>query len=300
MKTMKQYHSDQTVAADGRPRWVDALRPARPAVPAPTLILLLTCTAAGFAGGARELHDYTPSPPAAQMLAEYERVQAEGFARQATAASPDPARVTADMRRWRERSDELRGDPAAYHYLRARIEYDAYHRLAGTGGDERAGYLDRALEQIEHFAEQSVGFADGHALHGAILGQKIAANPASAMLLARSARQATATALHLDPDHQMAHLNLAFTFANAPKAFGGDRKQALKHFRKAFGGETPALRAVAGVWLGVTHHQLGEPGQAAAVIAQVLEFAPGFPPAVATARALAAGDDPALYLERLQ
>ncbi len=263
------------------------------------LVLLLAGAAAGFAGGAGELHEYAPSPPAAQMLAEYERAQAEGFAR-AAAPAPDPAQVTDDVQRWRERSEELHGDPAAYHYMRARIEYDAYHRLAGTDGDARAGYLDRALKQIKRFVERNVRFADGFALHGAILGQKIAAHPASAMLHARAAKRATTTALRLDPDHQLAHLNLGFTFANAPEAFGGDRKLAVKHFRTAFAGGAPALRAVAGVWLSVTYDQLGEPERAAEVIGQVLEFAPGFPPAVATARALAAGDDPVPYLERLQ
>ena len=298
---MKTHNADPKGAADGRSRCVDLHHPPRHGVTVPCLlILLLTGAAAGFAGGARELHDYAPSPPAAQMLAEYERVQADGFARQGAAPSPEPAQVMADIQRWRERCETLHDDAAAYHYLRARIEYDAYHRLASSDGDARAGYLDRALEHIKRFAEHNVRFADGYALHGAVLGQKIAANPASAMLLARAAKQATTTALHLDPDHQLAHLNLAFTFANAPKAFGGDRKLAVKHFRKAFAGGAPALRAVAGVWLSVTYDQLGEPERAAEAIAQVLEFAPRFPPAVATARALAAGDDPALYLERLQ
>ena len=41
------------------------------------------------------------------------------------------------------------------------------------------------------------------------------------------------------------------------------------------------------------YHQLGDPRQAAEVIEEVMAFAPGFPLAVATARALADGTRPA-------
>ena len=261
------------------------------------LILLLGVATATFAGGAGELRDYAPDPTAALVLAEYERAQNEGFLNQE--ASRDATRITADTRRWLDRAGELRSDPPVYHYFRARIEYDAYNRLPGTDL-ARTGALDRALDHIQRFVEQRVRFADGYALHGAILGQKIAANPGSALLHARAAKRATMTALRIDPDHQVAHLNLGFTFANTPEAFGGDRKAAVRHFRKAFAGSAAAPRAIAGVWLSIMHDQLGDSRQAAEVIEEVIEFAPGFPPAVATARALADGTDPLVHLERLQ
>ena len=261
------------------------------------LAMLLWVAAAPFAGGARDLQDYAPDPAAAQVLADYQRAQDEGFLNQE--ANLDATRVMADTGRWRERIEELRGDPPVYHYFRARIEYDLFHRLSGTGRAP-ADALNRALEHIQRFAAQKVRFADGYALHGAILGQKIAANPGSALLHARAAKRATMTALRINPDHQVAHLNLGFTFANAPEAFGGDRKAAVRHFRRAFSGSAAAPRAIAGVWLSIMYHQLGDPRQAAEVIVEVMEFAPGFPLAVATARALADGTDPLVYLERLQ
>ncbi len=261
------------------------------------LTLLLGVATAAFAGGAGELQDYAPDPGTALVLAAYERAQDEGFLNQE--ASRDATRITADTRRWLERAEDLRGNPPVYHYLRARIEYDAYNRLPGTDL-ARADALDRALEHIQRFVEQKVRFADGYALHGAILGQKIAANPGSALLHARAAKRATMTALRIDPDHQLAHLNLGFTFANTPEPFGGDRKAAVKHFREAFAGSAAAPRAIAGVWLSIMHYQLGDSRQAAEVIEEVLEFAPGFPLAAATAQALADGADPLVYLERLQ
>ena len=261
------------------------------------LALLLGVATAAFAGGADELQDYAPDTAATLVLTDYERAQDEGFLSQE--ANRDATRVRADTRRWLERAEELRGDPPAYHYLRARIEYDAYNRLSGTGRAP-ADALNRALEHIQRFAAQKVRFADGYALHGAILGQKIAANPGSALLHARAAKRATMTALRISPDHQVAHLNLGFTFANTPEAFGGDRKAAVRHFRRAFSGSAAAPRAIAGVWLSIMYHQLGDPRQAAEVIEEVMAFAPGFPLAVATARALADGTDPLVYLERLQ
>ena len=261
------------------------------------LTLILWGAMAAFAGGARELQDYAPDPAAARVLADYERAQDEGFLNQE--GNLDVTRIMAYTRQWLDRAEELRDAPPVYHYLRARIEYDAFHRFSDTdlaGADA----LDRALEHIQRFAEQRVRFADGYALYGAILGQKIAANPGSALLHARAAKRATMTALKIEPDHQLAHLNLGFTFANTPEAFGGDHKAAVRHFRKAFAGSAAAPRAIAGVWLSIMHHQLGDPRQAAEVIEEVIEFAPGFPLAVATARALADGTDPLVYLERLQ
>ena len=259
---------------------------------------LLASATVAVAGGGGELQDYDLSAAAARMFAEYERMNHEGFMNMERA--PDPEAVIERMRQWTDRSEALRDDPAAYHYLRARIEYDAYNQLADTAPAESGGYLDRALGQIRNFADEKVAFADGHALHGAILGRMIAASPASALLHARAAKRATTTALDLDPDNQLAHLNLAFTFANAPEAFGGDRKLAVEHFRRAFARGALPLRAVAGTWLSVTYDQLGDSARAVEVIEQVLELAPGFPQAQATARALADGADPVVYMQRLQ
>lgn len=259
---------------------------------------LLASATIAFAGGGGELQDYELSAGAAQMFGEYERMNHEGF--MTMESVPDPEGVIERTRRWLDRSEALRDDPAAYHYLRARIEYDAYNQLADTGRSETDGYLDRALGQIRIFADESVAFADGHALHGAILGRMIAASPARAMLHSGAAKRATTRALELDPDNQLAHLNLAFTFANAPEAFGGDRKLAVEHFRRAFASGALPLRAVAGTWLSVTYDQLGDSARAVEVIEQVLEIAPGFPIARATARALADGADPVVYMQRLQ
>ena len=267
-------------------------------IQANALVWLLGCATLGFAGGTGDLQDYDLTPAAARLLAEYERVQDEGFLMMET--DGEPSSVLDDALQWHERSEELSADPPAYHYLRARIEYDAYHRVGGMGDAQSRGYLDRALEHIDRFVNESVAFADGHALHGAILGQKIAANPLNVALYAGAAKQANTTALGLDPDNQMAHLNLGFTFAYTPEAFGGDRKLAVKHFGTAFESGAVAMRAVAGVWLSVTYDQLGDSERATEVIEAVLQLAPGFPLAEATAHALADGADPLVYIQRLQ
>ena len=263
------------------------------------LMRLVLCSSVGYAGGEGELQDYRLSATALELLREYEQVQTDRFL--TTEAIDGLTDVLDDARKWLAQIDSLGGDEAAFYYLRAMVEYDAANRLDGIGEDvHRDGALSRALDHIERFVGERVAFADGHALHGAILGRKISGNPGSAMLYAGAAKTANTTALRLDPDNQLAHLNLGFTFANTPKAFGGDRKLAVGHFRSAFERGNLALRAVAGVWLSITYDQLGDFSRAIAVIEDVLRLAPGFPQAEATARALADGIDPLIYWERLQ
>ncbi len=262
------------------------------------IMMLIAWVSVSYAGGETDLQDYELSRTAEDLLSEYERLQSDVFMRMDV--HPEQSRVLEDAQEWRVRSDELRGDPPAYYYFRARIEYDTYSRLLDTSDSDAVAILDRAVEYIDMFARQNVAFADGHALHGAILGRKIAANPASALLLAGHAKGANIRALRLDPDNQMANLNLGYFFASTPDAFGGDRKLAVKHFSKAFENGEIVMRVVAGVRLSITYDQLGDSARAIEVIQRVLELAPGFPQAEATARALADGIDPVVYWEQVR
>ena len=264
----------------------------------PVVLWLAFCTALGFAGGVRQLREYEPSPAAADLLAEYERAVNAAF--MSELADPNHASDVDEMLQWRARFEEVREDRAAYHYLHARVLYDANYRTSGSAEGADAGYLDLAFEHILRFLDEKVRFADGYALHGAILGQKIAAEPANVMLYARMSKRALATALRLDRNNQLAHLALAFNFYYPPEEAGGDLRLAARHFAKALAGDTAPLRAVAGVWLSVTYDQLGDTARAVEAIQQVLDFAPGFPLAEATARALADGADPFVYWERLR
>ena len=89
---------------------------------------LLASAIVAVAGGGGELQDYDLSAAAARMLGEYERMQHEGF--MAIEGAPDPEGVIERTRRWLDRSEALRDDQAAYHYLRAR---DRVRRLQSTG-----------------------------------------------------------------------------------------------------------------------------------------------------------------------
>ena len=260
---------------------------------------LLASAIVAVAGGGGELQDYDLSAAAARMFGEYERMNHEGFMNMERA--PDPEAVIERTRQWIDRSEALAGRSGG---LLLSARQDRIRRLQPIGRhgacrEWRTTWTARS-DRSASLQDEKVAFADGHALHGAILGRMIAASPASALLHARAAKRATTTALDLDPDNQLAHLNLAFTFANAPEAFGGDRKLAVEHFRRAFDRGALPLRAVAGTWLSVTYDQLGDAARAVEVIEQVLELAPGFPQAQATARALADGADPVVYMQRLQ
>ena len=138
----------------------------------------------------------------------------------------------------------------------------------------------------------NVAYAPGFALYGSILGRMIAANPPNALAHAGTAERVTRLALELEPGNQMARLTLGLALLNTPPAFGGDPERAEEEIRTAFAGEGLALRSLAGVWLAVAYVRLGRIDEATDVIEQVLDLAPGFRPARATAEALAQGVEP--------
>ena len=256
--------------------------------------ITLWCSAAiGFAGGDEELADYQPAPAAARLLAEFEQ-----YHERTVQAAPSRDQVAADTQRWLERAATLGDDPPAQHYLLALVEYEAYNVLWWSG---RAGaHLQRAYDHIREFAETKVAYAPGFALYGSILGQMIAANPPNALAHAGTAERVTGLALELEPGNQMARLTLGLALLNTPPAFGGDPERAVEEIRTAFAGEGLALRSLAGVWLAVAYARLGRNAEAAEAISQVLDLAPGFLPARATAEALAQGVEPLEYWRQIR
>ena len=256
--------------------------------------ITLWCSAAtGFAGGDEELADYQPLPEAAHLLAEFEH-----YHERTVHAAPSRDQVTADTQRWLERAAALGDDPPAQHYLLARVEYEAYNLLWWSG--PAGAHLQRAHDHIRGFAEMKVAYAPGFALYGSILGRMIAANPPNALAHAGTAERVTRLALELEPGNQMARLTLGLALLNTPPAFGGDPERAVEEIRTAFAGEGVALRSLAGVWLAVAYTQLGRNDEADTAIAQVLDLAPGFLPARATAAALAQGVEPLEYWRQIR
>ena len=256
-------------------------------------ILLWSSAAVGFAGGDEELADYEPSPAAVRLVAEFDR-----YHERTVRAAPSRRQVTDDTRRWLERAATLVDDPPAQHYLLARVEYEAYNHLWWSG--PAGAHLQRAHDHIRRFAELNVAYAPGFALYGAILGQMIAANPPNVLAHAGTADRVTRLALALNPDSQLARLNLGLALLNTPPAFGGDREQAVEEIRTAFAGDGVALRSLAGVWLAIAYVRLDRIDEAADVLEQVLDLAPGFVPARATAAALAQGVEPLEYWRRMR
>lgn len=256
--------------------------------------ITLWCSAAiGFAAGDEELADYQPAPAAVRLVAEFER-----YHEQAVQAAPGREQVTGDTQRWLERAATLGDDPPAQHYLLARVEYEAYNLLWWSG--PAGAHLQRAHDHIRRFAELNVAYAPGFALYGSILGRMIAANPPNALAHAGTAERVTRLALELDPGNQMARLTFGLALLNTPEAFGGDPKRGIEELRTAFAGEGLALRSLAGVWLAVAYARLGRDEEAAEAIAQVLDLAPGFRAARATAEALAQGVEPLEYWQQIR
>ena len=247
----------------------------------------------GFAGGDEELADYQPSPAAVRLLADYEQ-----YHERTVQAAPSRERVAADTQHWLERAAALGDDPPALHYLLAWVEYEAYNLLWWSG--PAGTYLQRAHDHIRRFAELKVAYAPGFALYGLILGRMIAANPPNALAHAGTAERVTRLALELDPDNQMARLTLGLALLNTPPAFGGDPERAVEEIRAAFAGEGLTQRSLAGVWLAVAYARLGRNAEAAEAIAQVLDLAPVFLPARATAEALAQGVEPLEYWRQIR
>ena len=256
--------------------------------------IALCCSAAiGFAEGDQELADYRPSPAAARLLAEFEQ-----YHERTVQVAPSREQVAADTQRWLERAAALGDDPPAQHYLLALVEYEAYNVLWWSG--PAGAHLQRAYDHVRGFAETKVAYAPGFALYGSILGQMIAANPPNVLAHAGTAERVTRLALELEPGNQMARLTLGLALLNTPPAFGGDPERAVEEIRTAFAGEGLALRSLAGVWLAVAYARLGRNAEAAEAISQVLDLAPGFLPARATAEALAQGVEPLEYWRQIR
>ena len=254
----------------------------------------LWCSATtGFAGGDEELADYHPSPAAVRLLAEFEQ-----YHERTVQAAPSREQVAADTQRWLERAAALGDDPPAQHYLLAWVEYEAYNLRWWSG--PAGTYLQRAHDHIRRFAELNVAYAPGFALYGSILGRMIAANPPNALAHAGTAERVTRLALELDPGNQMARLTFGLALLNTPESFGGDPERGIEELRTAFAGEGLALRSLAGVWLAVAYARLGRDDEAAAAISQVLDLAPGFRAARATAEALAQGLEPLEYWQQIR
>jgi tetratricopeptide (TPR) repeat protein len=246
---------------------------------------MLMCAAAGFADGSEELADYEPSPEAVRLLTEF-----QSYAYENMLNVPSPERVTGDTEQWLARVEALAGDPPAQRYLRAWIEFEAFNNLWWS---RREGpHLQRAHDHIRSFAELNVAFAAGFALYGSIVGQMIAVNPLNAIGYAGTADRVTRVALELAPDNRLAHLNRGIGLLNAPPAFGGDPERAVEAMRTAYAGDDPGIRMLAGVWLAVAYAKVGRTADATAVVEEVIELAPGYLPALATAEALALGVEP--------
>lgn len=257
------------------------------------MALVLLCSAAGFADGSEELADYEPSPEAVRLLEEFQR-----HAHDIILGWPGPERVIPDTERWLARAEALAGDPPAYRYLLAWIEFEAFGSLWWSG---RAGaHLQRAHDHIRAFAELNAAFAPGFALYGSIVGQMIAVNPLNVIGYAGTAEEVTRIALELEPDNPLAHLNRGIGLLNAPPAFGGDPERAVQEMRTSYAGGNFGLRTVAGVWLAVAYAKLGRIDEATAMIDEVVAVAPEYLPALATAEALARGVEPLEYWRQVR
>ena len=200
------------------------------------LALLLGVATAAFAGGAGELQDYAPDTAATLVLTGLRACAGRGVSESGSQSGrhagqgghPAVARTSRGAaRRFRRRTTTYA----------PRIEYDAYNRLSGHRTVLRQTLWTGALEHVERFAEQKGSVCRRLRTARRHPGTEDRRQPrTSALLHARAAKRATMTALRINPDHQVAHLNLGFTFANTPEAFGGDRKAAARHFRRAFSG----------------------------------------------------------------
>ena len=257
------------------------------------MALVLLCSGAGYADGSEELADYEPSPEAVRLLEEFQR-----HAHDIILGWPGPERVIPDTERWLARAEALAGDPPAYRYLLAWIEFEAFGSLWWSG---RAGaHLQRAHDHIRAFAELNAAFAPGFALYGSIVGQMIAVNPLNVIGYAGTAEEVTRIALELEPDNPLAHLNRGIGLLNAPPAFGGDPERAVQEMRTSYAGGNFGLRTVAGVWLAVAYAKLGRIDEATAMIDEVVAVAPEYLPALATAEALARGVEPLEYWRQVR
>ncbi len=116
----------------------------------------------------------------------------------------------------------------AYADMRIHIYYFSQN---DKGNAEK--FVDDGIKHLEKSIELKSDFAEGYALLGSLLGNKIALNPMLGMNLGMKSSANIKKAFDLDPENPRISLIAGESAYYTPKMFGGGKDKAMEHIEKA-------------------------------------------------------------------
>lgn len=137
------------------------------------------------------------------------------------------AQIIATIEKQNPQSTDAKLELISYYY-----GYTAF--LIGTKNYETAAkYLERGDKHIDEILKTSPKNATAHAFKGSFIGFRIGLSKFKAIALGAESNRHVKLALEIDPQNIQGTVDLANSLYHTPKLFGGDKKEALKLFRKA-------------------------------------------------------------------
>jgi tetratricopeptide (TPR) repeat protein len=201
-----------------------------------------------------------------------------------------PEAVTVQARQARDRGDietlhtlirNARDEAARTNAFDANLRlalFDAW--LCEAAHDHQDDKLvKRAAQDGVAAAERAVKLnpesSEAHRLNGELLGQLIPHVFAGGMRYGAHSTAEIEKAIQLDPQNPNAYVARGLNYYFAPKAFGGDKDEAIEMFQKALATDPvsdPA--ATAHIWLAKIYHSLGKSKEASSEINEALKVNP--------------------------
>ncbi len=108
-----------------------------------------------------------------------------------------------------------------------------YNSLSEDDKESAKLFIDNGIEHLEKSVEIKDDFAEGYALLGSLLGNKIGLNPMLGMTLGMKSGRVMYRAFELAPDNPRVSLIAGESSYYTPKLFGGGKEKAMEKIKKA-------------------------------------------------------------------
>lgn len=189
---------------------------------------------------------------------------------------------------WRnviERMDEIQDKSNEFLIELINYQYGYIGYCIGFDRKEEAKkYLSQAQKNIAILEKQKYSMAVVNSYKSAFYGFRIGLNPVTAPVNGLRSIDCAKTALKLDPEHYLGHVQYGNIQFYMPSVFGGSKKQALEHYLKAKELIERNAGSTSGDWnymsllivIGQTYTFLNDYQAAKNVYENILRFEPGF------------------------
>ena len=148
--------------------------------------------------------------------------------------------------------------------------------------EKAADYADQAEEYTLLYLEEEENCPEGKALLAGIYGMKIGLKPIRGMMLGPKSGRLLREATKIDDDCALAYYHMGTSAYNTPATWGGSIENAATYLAQAKERyqktelEHNWMYLNTLVWLGMSHHKLGQYDQAEEVFELALEQEPNF------------------------